>query len=168
MLRILNITAPNIADGDGVRVTLWVSGCTHHCKGCHTPWTWDFSKGLSYKEGIESIRLEVSEWLSKYYIKGLTISGGDPMCQDEEGLSELLMLIEWVKRRYPNKDIWMYTGAVYENLIKISGNKGKIIKKILNSIDVLVDGPYVEALRDVVHTPFRGSTNQRILDMHMV
>lgn len=165
MLRILNITAPNIADGDGVRVTLWVSGCTHHCKGCHTPWTWDFSKGTSYKEGIELIRSELDNWLSKSYIKGLTISGGDPMCQDEEGLSELLMLIEWVRRRYPSKDIWMYTGTIYENLVNTSGNRGSIINKILDSIDVLVDGPYIESLRDVVHTPFRGSTNQRILYM---
>ena len=137
MLRILDITAPDINNGNGCRVTLWISGCTHHCKGCHNEWTWDFTKGKSLVENQDEILNELSNWLSKYYIEGITFSGGDPLCQDDDGLYELKMLIMWVRRNFPTKNIDM--------------------------CDVIVDGPYIEEKRDIAHTPFRGSTNQRII-----
>ena len=158
MLRIVDITAPDINNGNGIRVTLWVAGCKHHCKGCHNSWTWNFDQGASWYYEQEYIKKKLSEWLSKDYVEGLTLSGGDPLCQDEEGLKEIADIIDWVRETFPTKNIWLYTGYVYEDL---SGLK----KKIADSIDVLVDGPYVEELRDIAHTPFRGSTNQRLIYM---
>ena len=157
MLRILDITAPDINNGNGIRVTLWVAGCTHHCLGCHNPHTWPFNQGHIYKDTKDAVKKELSEWLSRDYVEGLTLSGGDPLCQDSVGLEELYELITWVKETYPDKNIWLYTGYIYENI----DDKQKL--KIIDNIDMLVDGPYVEALRDIAHTPFRGSTNQRLL-----
>jgi anaerobic ribonucleoside-triphosphate reductase activating protein len=156
MLRILDITAPDINNGNGIRITLWVSGCNHHCKGCHNQWTWDFNQGKDFIEEQDDILNKLSNWLKRDYVEGLTLSGGDPLCQDKEGLLELKRLINWVRTNYPTKNIWMYTGYVYEDLKDLQ-------KEIADSVDVLVDGPYKEELRDIAHTPFRGSTNQRIL-----
>lgn len=156
MLRILDITAPDISNGNGIRVTLWVAGCTHHCKGCHNPWTWNFEQGIPFIENQDEILNKLSDWLSRDYVEGLTLSGGDPLCQDRQGLEELMMIIKWVRRNYPKKNIWLYTGYIYEN---IDGTR----EDICNMVDVVVDGPYIEEKRDVAHTPFRGSTNQRIL-----
>lgn len=179
MLRILNITAPDINNGNGVRVTLWVAGCTNHCKGCHNEWTWNFEQGKVFKENKEEIYKELSNWLDREYVEGLTFSGGDPMTQDKEALKEELEIIKWFKQKYPTKNIWLYTGLTYENInetprfsFKTIGTRKKIIKiknvqkDILKNIDVLVDGPYIESLRDVCHCPFRGSTNQRIIQMN--
>ena len=159
MLRILDITAPDINNGNGCRVTLWVSGCTHHCKGCHNEWTWDFNNGKKLIENQDEILNQLSDWLSRYYIEGITFSGGDPLCQDDDGLDELKMLIKWVRRNFPTKNIWLYTGYIYDNLL---GKK----KEIADMCDVIVDGPYIEEKRDVAHTPFRGSTNQRIIKIN--
>jgi len=156
MLRILDITAPDINNGNGIRVTLWVAGCIHHCKGCHNSWTWDFNQGTPFMENHDDILNKLSNWLSRDYVEGLTLSGGDPLCQDKLGLEEIIMIIKWVRRNYPKKNIWLYTGYVYEN---IDGLR----EDICNMVDVVVDGPYIEEKRDVAHTPFRGSTNQRIL-----
>ena len=158
MLRILNITAPDINNGNGVRVTLWVSGCTHKCKGCHNSWTWNYNQGKSLIENQDEILNKLSEWLKRDYIDGITISGGDPLDQSTESLKELLLLINWVKTTYPTKTIWLYTGFVKEELNEYQN-------KIIDKIDVLVDGPYKEELRDIAHCPFRGSTNQRILKL---
>lgn len=155
MLRILDITAPDINNGNGVRVTLWVAGCTHHCKGCHNAWTWDFNQGKNYRDNIKEIHDKLENWLSRDYVEGLTISGGDPLCQDDEALIDLGDIIQWVQNIF-NKNVWMYTGYVYEDL------KGRQ-KEIADLCNVLVDGPYKEELRDIAHCPFRGSSNQRIL-----
>lgn len=168
MLRILDITAPDINNGNGIRVTLWVSGCTHKCKGCQNAWTWDFNKGISLKDNADKIQDKLSNWLERDYVDGLTISGGDPLCQDEDGLYNILQLISWVKSAFPTKTIWMYTGYTYDELIKeIEENpncdRSIALRGILASINVLVDGPYKEELRDIAHCPFRGSTNQRII-----
>lgn len=156
MLRILDITAPDINNGNGIRITLWVAGCTHHCKGCHNQWTWNFNQGKELIENQDEILNKLSDWLSRDYVEGLTISGGDPLCQDERGLKELSQIITWFRTNYPTKNIWMYTGYVYEDLTGLR-------KEIADKVDVLVDGPYKEELRDIAHTPFRGSTNQRII-----
>lgn len=156
MLRILDITAPDINNGNGIRVTLWVAGCTHHCKGCHNAWTWDFNQGKKFVEEQDEILSKLSNWLSRDYVEGLTLSGGDPLCQDKQGLTELKQLIKWIRINFPSKNIWLYTGYVYEDLDDYQ-------KNIADSVDVIVDGPYIEEFRDIAHCPFRGSTNQRIL-----
>lgn len=160
MLRILDITAPDINNGNGIRITLWVSGCKHHCKGCHNQWTWKFEQGRIYRENKEQILEELSEWLDRDYVEGLTFSGGDPLCQDNDGLCEIYDIIKWFREKYPTKNIWLYTGYIKEEIDK---SDNYIMKEIVNSIDVLVDGPYIEEQRDICHTPFRGSKNQRII-----
>lgn len=170
MLRILDITAPDINNGNGVRVTLWVAGCTHHCKGCHNQWTWDFNQGKSLtddKFGRE-VSNQLENWLSRDYVEGLTISGGDPLCQDDEGLYEIVSIITWVHEEL-NKNVWIYTGYVYEDLLKeIKDNpnteRSKALRAILNSVDVLVDGPFIQEKRSF-DCPFRGSSNQRIIQI---
>jgi anaerobic ribonucleoside-triphosphate reductase activating protein len=160
MLRILNITAPDINNGNGIRVTLWVAGCKHYCKGCHNQWTWKYEQGKVYRYEQENIKKELANWLNRDYVEGLTLSGGDPLCQDNDGLCELLDLIKWFRKEYPTKNIWLYTGYTKE---EIDNSNNYIMKEVVNSIDVLVDGPYIESLRDISHTPFRGSTNQRLI-----
>lgn len=156
MLRILDITAPDINNGNGIRVTIWISGCNHHCKGCHNQWTWDYNQGKLFSENTDEIYNKLSNWLSRDYVEGITISGGDPLDQSSENLFQLKQLINWVKVNYPNKTIWIYTGYTYEQL-----NNEQLAT--IEDIDVLVDGPYIEEKRDIAHTPFRGSTNQKII-----
>lgn len=156
MLRILDITAPDINNGNGLRVTIWFAGCKHHCKGCHNEWTWNYNQGKDFLDNKEEILNELSKWLNKDYIDGITLSGGDPIAQDDDALKLLLDFINWVREKYPTKTIWCYTGYIYENLNKLQ-------KEVVDNCDVLVDGPYKEELRDIAHTPFRGSTNQRII-----
>jgi len=167
MLRILDITAPDINNGNGIRVTLWVAGCKHHCKGCHNQWSWDFNQGKDFIEEQDFILSKLENWLSRDYVDGLTFSGGDPLCQDERGLILLLDIIKWVRLNFPTKTIWLYTGYVYEDIIKDNDDSrvNRLKKDILDNIDVLVDGPYKEELRDIAHCPFRGSTNQRIITL---
>ena len=156
MLRILDITAPDINNGNGARVTLWVSGCSHKCKGCHNSWTWNYNQGKIFAEDSDEILNKLSNWLSRDYVDGLTISGGDPLDQDKNTLFELKQIVNWVKTNFPSKTIWIYTGYTYEEL-----NEYQLA--VVENIDVLVDGPYKEELRDIAHCPFRGSTNQRII-----
>ena len=156
MLKILTITAPDINNGNGIRVTLWVAGCNHHCKGCHNEWTWNFNQGKSFIDNQDEILNELSNWLSRDYVEGITLSGGDPLDQDNDGLRLLLDIIKWIRRNYPTKTIWCYTGYVYENLKDLQ-------KTVADACDVIVDGPYIEEQRDIAHCPFRGSKNQRII-----
>ena len=156
MLKILNITAPDINNGNGIRVTLWVAGCNHHCKGCHNEWTWNFNQGKSFIDNQDEMLNELSNWLSRDYVEGITLSGGDPLDQDNDGLRLLLDIIKWIRRNYPTKTIWCYTGYVYENLKDLQ-------KTVADACDVIVDGPYIEEQRDIAHCPFRGSKNQRII-----
>lgn len=156
MLRIIDITAPDINNGNGIRITVWIAGCTHKCKGCHNPWTWNYNQGKDFISEQDEILNKLSDWLSRDYVDGITFSGGDPLDQNITALKELMLLVKWIKRNYPSKTIWVYTGYVYEELSEYQ-------KEILELCDVLVDGPYKEELRDIAHCPFRGSTNQRIL-----
>lgn len=150
-MRYIDITYPDVNNGEGCRVTLWISGCRHNCKGCHNPHTHDYTAGKVFTEDTYK---ELSEILSKSYIKGLTLSGGDPLCQSQKILNELFNLVKRIKSDFPDKDIWVYTGYYKEYL------KGKQLE-ILKYCDVLVDGPYVEELRDIT-LQFRGSSNQKI------
>lgn len=158
MLRILDITAPDINNGNGIRITLWVAGCTHHCKGCHNSWTWNFNQGIIFNENKEVIYEKLSEWLSRDYVEGLTFSGGDPLCQDVDSINSEMEIIDWVRKNYPTKNIWLYTGYYYKNLPQNS-----LELALCNKCDVIVDGPYEENNRDIAHYPFRGSNNQNII-----
>ena len=150
-MRYLKITSPDINNGLGFRVTLWVAGCSHHCKFCHNPETWD------YNQGATSLKDELFEKLNKPYIKGLTLSGGDPLAQSDKCLNELYQLLVEYKKTFPGKDIWIYSGYTYEEAVK-----HPLRVKILSLCDVMVDGPYIHAKRDL-SLPFRGSSNQRII-----
>ena len=152
----------DIADGEGVRVSLFVSGCRNHCKGCFQPKTWDFLYGSDFTAETER---EIMKALDKDFIAGLTVLGGEPF--EEENQAVLAPFLVRVRKKFPQKTIWCYTGYVYDiDLKPVSGRKHTDCTDImLSCIDVLVDGPFIEALKDIT-LPFRGSTNQRILDLN--
>lgn len=152
-MKILNITSPDVNNGTGFRVTLWVAGCSHHCRGCHNPESWDYNQGKSLRE----VRKDLFDKLDKSYIQGLTLSGGDPLAQSRKSLLELYFLLRRIKKKFPNKDIWIYSGYTHEEILQ-----DKFKKLVLSQCDVLVDGLYRYALRDT-SLPFRGSSNQRII-----
>ena len=144
----------SVSNGAGVRTVLWVSGCDVHCHNCHNPQTWDFNSGIPFTE--ETMQ-ELLYDLSKPYIKGCTLSGGHPL--DPHNAPKVLEIVKRVKMVFPNKDIWIYSGYEWENIIK-----DETLREILKYTDVLVDGAYVDELRDI-SLPFRGSSNQRIIDI---
>lgn len=141
-------------NGDGLRVTCWISGCDIGCFNCYNPQTWDFNSGIPFTEDTMQ---EILYDLSKPYIKGLTLSGGHPL--DPLNAPEVLKIVKRVKMVFPNKDIWVYSGYVWENIIK-----DETLREIMKYTDVLVDGAYVDELRDI-SLPFKGSSNQRIIDV---
>lgn len=148
----------DIANGLGVRVSLFVSGCTHHCQGCFNPETWDFNYGKKYTFETQK---EIIEALKKDYISGLTLIGGEPF---ELSNQEVLVdLVRNVKETLPNKNIWCYTGYNYENdLLKPGRAYCQFTNELLSYIDVLVDGPF-EINKKNINLKFRGSENQRII-----
>lgn len=148
----------DVANGPGVRVSLFVSGCTHHCKECFNPETWDFGYGKLFDEKAED---EIIQYLKPDYIKGLTLLGGDPM--EKVNQEALISLLEKVKKEYPDKSIWCYTGYDFENDIKENMLENcEVTKKFMSYIDVLVDGEFKLELKDL-NLVFRGSSNQRII-----
>ena len=156
-MRVLTITTPDIENGYGCRVTVWVAGCNRHCPGCHNPHTWAYNQG---KELLSDEVMDKIFYEAGYdYIQGITLSGGDPFDQDETSLTELLIFIKQFKLEYPNKDIWIYSGGLYEDFIQNDN-----IREILLWCDVLVDGPFKQE-KKILDLPFRGSTNQRIIDL---
>ena len=155
-----NIKFVDIADGEGVRTTLFVSGCTHHCPGCFQPETWDFSYGEEFGEEAEERILESVE---PAYVDGITILGGEPM--EPENQRALLPFLQRFRERFPEKTIWMYTGDVYESLIDpASARRTEATDALLEAVDVLVDGPFIQELKDI-SARFRGSSNQRVIDL---
>ena len=150
----------DIANGTGCRTVLFVSGCRNACKGCFQPETWAFDYGEVFDEAMEEALLES---LKPDYVKGITILGGEPF--EEENQRALCPFIERVHREYPDKDIWMYSGYVYDRDLVPGGRKyTEVTDRILDLVDVLVDGPFVLEEKDL-RIKFRGSRNQRILDM---
>jgi anaerobic ribonucleoside-triphosphate reductase activating protein len=155
-----NIKKNDIADGEGVRVTLFVSGCTNHCKGCFQPQTWDFHYGTPYTEETEK---ELLEALSYDHIQGLTLLGGEPF--EIENQRVLVHLLKKVRETYPEKDIWSYTGFIYDRDLVPGGKRYcEVTDEMLSYLDVLVDGPFVEEKKNI-RLMFRGSENQRVLDI---
>ena len=145
-----NITHCDTLNGSGLRVTLWVAGCTHHCQNCHNPFTWDVNGGLTFDTNAMD---ELMNALNHDYISGLSLSGGDPMHPDNR--KDILTICQVVKQKFPHKNIWMYTGYTFEEIKDFN---------ILQYIDVLVDGEYIDALKDV-EMHWAGSTNQRIINV---
>ncbi|MGN1167533.1 MAG: anaerobic ribonucleoside-triphosphate reductase activating protein [Lachnospiraceae bacterium] len=148
----------DIADGPGVRVSLFVSGCRHHCKGCFNADTWDFNYGKPYTKETED---EIIRLLAPGYIQGLTLLGGEPF--EPENQRELVKLLRRVRETYPDKDIWSYSGYIYD-VDMVEGGRAytEVTKEMLSYLDVLVDGPFVQELKDIT-LKFRGSKNQRII-----
>lgn len=177
-----NITYPDMNNGDGLRVVLWLSGCSHHCKNCQNPQTWDKDSGILFDEKAKE---ELFKELDKDYISGLTLTGGDPLFK--ENLDDVLNLISEFNKRYkndttyssvgenknnilnengneirillPNKTIWLYTGFKWEDIIYEQSDRYEIIKQC----DIIVDGQYIDELRDF-KLKWRGSSNQRVID----
>ena len=151
----------DIANGIGVRVTLFVSGCTNKCKNCFQPQTWDFEYGEPFTEETEN---KIIEMLSPSYINGLTLLGGEPF--EKQNQRALLPFIKRVKEFYPQKTIWAYSGFTLEELVaKGSKPNCEVTEEILQLIDVLVDGRFIEEKKDIT-LKFRGSSNQRLIDMN--
>ena len=151
----------DIADGPGVRVSLFVSGCRHHCKGCFNAETWDFAYGSPYTKETEE---EILRLLEPDYIRGFTLLGGEPF--EPENQRELAGLLARIRETYPGKDIWCYTGYLYDRDLQPGGCVfTDVTETMLSCIDVLVDGEFIEEQKDVT-LRFRGSRNQRILTLH--
>ena len=149
-MRYHDIKTGDMLNGSGIRVTLFVSGCTHYCKGCHNPITWEPTGGLLFDD---EAKRELFEELEKDYHKGVTFSGGDPLYPDNR--AEITELAKEIKEKFPEKDIWLYTGFIYEGICNL---------EIMNYIDVLVDGEYMEEFKDNNYH-WAGSTNQLVIDV---
>ena len=149
-MNYLKITKDDLLNGEGVRVTLWVSGCNHHCKNCHNPETWNEKVGQLF--GSKAIQ-EIYNELSKPYVSGLTLTGGDPLySNNRETIDDL---VKEVKRRFPNKNIWLWTGYKWNEIKDLS---------FIKYIDVLVDGEFVQNLYSP-NLKWRGSSNQNVIDV---
>ena len=150
----------DIANGTGVRTTLFVSGCRNHCEGCFQPDTWNFHNGAPFTPQVED---EILESLKPSYITGLTLLGGDPF--EEENQEALIPFLRRFRAEYPGKSIWAFTGYLYEDLLKGGKKHTLFTNEMLSYTDILVDGPFVLSLKDL-WLKFRGSSNQRIIDMN--
>ena len=154
-----NIKKNDIANGEGVRVSLFVSGCRNRCKNCFNPETWSFTYG---KEFTEEVRQDILDSLAPSWINGLTILGGEPF--EVENQRDLVSFVKEVRNKYPNKTIWMYSGYLFDT--DITNPNGKVhcevTDELVNYIDILVDGKFVEELKNL-SLKFRGSSNQRII-----
>lgn len=149
-MRYHNITKNDMLNGDGLRTVLWVAGCSHGCKNCHNPITWDICGGIPFDEAAKE---ELFEALEPDYISGITFSGGDPLHMQNRG--EVGQLMEEIHEKFPNKTIWVYTGYSWDEVKDLP---------YLKYADVLVDGEFVEALKDTA-LHWKGSANQRVIDV---
>lgn len=153
-----NITKADMLNGEGLRVVLWTSGCSHRCHACQNPITWNCNDGLDFDDAA---RDEIYEELKKDWCSGLTLSGGDPLFLDSR--EEIAKLVSDVKRRFKDKTIWCYTGYTWEQLLEQLSNDMNL-QKIFSNIDVLLDGKFMLHLADEkIH--YVGSSNQRIIDV---
>ena len=156
-MRYAGLNKNDFAAAPGVSVTFFTQGCPHRCHGCQNPETWDFTGG---KEFTPRVINEIIEALIDNGInRSLCIMGGEPLCEENEFITHLV--ISQVKEKLPETKIYVWTGFLYEDLLKFSGSH---IEKILGMTDVLIDGPYIESLRDIT-LPMRGSSNQRIIEL---
>ncbi len=149
-MRYHNITKEDMLNGDGIRVVLWVSGCSHRCKNCQNPITWDKNDGLLFDKKAED---ELFEALNKPFIDGITFSGGDPLMPDNR--DEVMRLVKKCRCEFPDKTIWLYTGYSFDEIKNIDG---------IELIDVIADGEFVEELKDN-NIKWVGSSNQKVIDV---
>ena len=162
-----NITYPDQNNGDGLRIVLWVAGCEHHCTNCQNQQTWSPQSGIPFdKNAINEILNE----LKKDYISGITFSGGDPL--HPKNVQNVLKIVDEIRVSYPTKNIWLYTGYTWEQIMHlvitdINSEQLKMLqmrKELVSKCDVLIDGRYIDELRDVsLH--WRGSSNQRVINV---
>ena len=160
-MHVGEVMTADVANGEGMRVSVFVSGCRNHCKGCFQPQTWDFNYGREYTPEIEQF---IIDELSKSYYDGITILGGDPM--EPENQEPVLWLLRRIKKELPDKIVWAYTGYVYDRDLVPGGKRfvDGVTRELLESIDILIDGRFVEELKNLMLN-FRGSSNQRIIKM---
>ena len=160
-MHVGEVMTADVANGEGMRVSVFVSGCRNHCKGCFQPQTWDFNYGREYTPEIEQF---IIDELSKSYYDGITILGGDPM--EPENQDPVLRLLRRIKKELPDKNVWAYTGYVYDRDLVPGGKRfvDGVTRELLESIDILIDGRFVEELKNLMLN-FRGSSNQRIIKM---
>lgn len=149
-MRYHNITKDDMLNGDGLRAVLWLAGCTHHCKNCQNPVTWDINGGIPFDEAAKQ---ELFEAIAEPHISGMTFSGGDPL--HPKNRAEVFKLAKEVKEKFPDKTIWLYSGFLFEEFEN---------EPNLKYIDVFADGEFVEELKDV-RIPWVGSSNQRVIDV---
>ena len=149
-MRYHNITKDDMLNGDGLRVVLWVAGCSHCCKDCQNPITWDPNGGIPFDEAAKQ---EIFDQLDKPYISGITFSGGDPL--HSANRLEVRNLMAEIREKYPDKTIWLYTGDLWENVLHYA---------MMQYIDVLVDGEFMKDKKNI-SLQFRGSENQRLIDL---
>ncbi|MBO4678878.1 MAG: anaerobic ribonucleoside-triphosphate reductase activating protein [Lachnospiraceae bacterium] len=149
-MRYHNITKDDMNNGDGLRVVLWVAGCLHHCKNCQNPLTWDPEGGILFDDAAKK---EIFDQLDKSYISGITFSGGDPLHPANK--EDVTSFAREIKEKYPDKTIWLYTGDSWESICDYP---------VMQYCDVVVDGEYIDALRDV-KLMWKGSPNQRVIDV---
>ena len=165
-MNYLKIEHEDVCNGIGLRVVLWLSGCSHHCYNCQNPQTWNPDSGIPFDE---SAKQEIFTELSKDYISGITFSGGDPL--HENNLDEVLKLVQEIRICFPEKTIWLYTGHSYSEIfcgesscLSPEGLNNFKRRKIISNVDVLVDGEYIDEQRDIT-LAYRGSKNQRVIDI---
>ena len=163
-MNYLGIDKASINNGPGVRVVLWVSGCTCKCTGCQNQESWDFNAGKIFDRAAKQ---ELFNALNKPYIRGITFSGGHPL--ENNNVEEIYLLIKEIKEKFPTKDIWMYTGytwnQIFPSVCLDMFNANNVYRKAtVEMCDVLVDGPYIEEQRDIT-LKFRGSKNQRLINV---
>lgn len=157
-MRYHNITKADMLNGDGLRVVLWLAGCSHHCQACQNPITWDANDGLIFDE---EAKREVFAELEKSWCSGLTLSGGDPLYVGNR--KDVSLLVKEIKSKFPDKNIWCYTGYTWEELMK-EVKEDENLKTILDNVDVLLEGRFVLSLAlEKLH--YVGSSNQRIIDV---
>lgn len=162
-----NITYPDQNNGDGLRIVLWVAGCEHHCTNCQNQQTWSPQSGIPFDKNAMN---EILNELKKDYISGITFSGGDPL--HPKNVQNVLKIVDEIRVSYPNKNIWLYTGYTWEQIMHpvitdINSEQLKMLqmrKELVSKCDVLIDGRYVDELRDIsLH--WRGSSNQRVINV---
>ena len=159
-MNFATIKKRDIADGPGVRVSLFVSGCTHHCEGCFNEIAWDFNYGEPFTEAVQQ---ELLEALAPDYVQGLTLLGGEPF--EPQNQRALLPFLKRVREVFPQKNIWCYSGYTLDQLQGESRARCEVTDEMLGMLDVLVDGRFVLAKKNI-RLRFRGSENQRLIDMN--
>lgn len=161
-MNYIMIRTDDMLNGNGLRVVLFCTACDHYCRNCHNPETWQASNGTLFDDKAKK---EILKELDKDYISGITLSGGDPL--NINNLKDINELCKEIKTKYPNKNIWLYTGYTWEEIINEINSWHQdelILSQIIKNIDVLVDGKYKEDLADMNY-PWAGSTNQRVIDV---